>query len=203
MTLEVSPPAGTSLSDFLGETELIHWSAPQLSDLANELRVDDDLVETAAACFFWVRDNVLHSSDHRRNPVTCSAADVLEHRTGYCYAKGHLLAALLRANGIPAGFCYQRLAMDESGRRFCLHGLNAVYLEPHGWYRVDARGERADITTDFCPPREKLVFAPELAGEYDLPEIWPDPLDHVVNALRQHDAWDEMLEHLPDVKPPA
>jgi len=38
------------------------------------------------------------------NPVTCKASDVLIYGTGYCYAKSHLLAALLRANAIPAGF---------------------------------------------------------------------------------------------------
>jgi transglutaminase-like putative cysteine protease len=63
--------------------------------------------------------------------VTCSASEALAAGTGYCFAKSHLLAAVLRANGIPAALCYQRLALDESAeesqRRFSLHGLNAVY----------------------------------------------------------------------------
>jgi len=69
-----------------------------------------NLTAIACACFHWVRDQVDHSSDHQKNPVTCRASKVLAHRTGYGYAKSHLLAALLRANQIPAGLCDQRLA---------------------------------------------------------------------------------------------
>ncbi|WP_338430147.1 transglutaminase domain-containing protein [Synechococcus elongatus] len=42
---------------------------------------------------------------------------MLEYRTGYCYAKSHLLVALLRACSIPAGFCYQRLSFDAANDR--------------------------------------------------------------------------------------
>jgi transglutaminase-like putative cysteine protease len=71
--------------------------------------------------------------------VTCSASQVLLHGTGFCYAKGHLLAALLRANAIPVGSCYQRLRIDGTGPPFCLHGFNSVHLPAIGWYRIDAR----------------------------------------------------------------
>ncbi|MGA9085354.1 MAG: transglutaminase domain-containing protein [Methanoregula sp.] len=82
-----------------------------------------------------------HSWDYKANPVTLSASAVLERKTGYCFAKSHLLAALLRANAIPAGLCYQRLKNHaDVGPAFYLHGLNAVWLEEYGWYRADARG---------------------------------------------------------------
>lgn len=61
----------------------------------------------------FVRDQIRHSADYRPNPVTCKASEVLRHGTGYCYAKSHLLAALLRANGVPAGLCYQRLSVGD------------------------------------------------------------------------------------------
>lgn len=32
---------------------------------------------------------------------------------GICFAKSHLLAALLRCKSIPAGFCYQKLILDD------------------------------------------------------------------------------------------
>jgi transglutaminase-like putative cysteine protease len=197
MTIVVSPPPDTSLDDFLAESELIHWSSPTVLAQATELgAADDGPFETAARCFRWVRDNVRHSSDFQSNPVTCTAAEVLEHRTGYCYAKSHLLAALLRANSIPAGFCYQRLKLDET--RFCLHVLNAVYLDDFGWYRVDARGDRTDVTTDFSPPEERLAFTVQAAGECDFPQVLTEPLEEVVTALRSHATWDDMLANLPD-----
>jgi hypothetical protein len=50
-----------------------------------------------------------------------------------------LLAALLRANGIPVGLCYQRLTITDQPP-FCIHGLNAVCLQDHGGYHIDVRG---------------------------------------------------------------
>ena len=33
-----------------------------------------------------------------------------------------------------------RRSIDDVGPPYCLHGLNAVFLPEHGWYRVDPRG---------------------------------------------------------------
>jgi transglutaminase-like putative cysteine protease len=148
-----------------------------------------------------VRDEVKHSGDHGLEPVTCSASQVLFYRTGFCYAKSHLLAALLRASGIPAGFCYQRLSRDGSGPPFCLHGFNAVHLPGIGWYRVDARGNRSGVETAFDPPLERLAFEPKVEGEVTFDEIWTSPLPAVVEALTGHRSSAWLLDHLPDMEP--
>ncbi len=119
-------------------------------------------------------------------------------RSGYCYAKSHLLAALLRANGIPAGLCYQRLSRDGQGAPYALHGLNATRLPGFGWYRIDPRGNRKGVNAQFAPPVEHLAFAVSLPGEADLPEIFADPLPVVVEALRTHKTTDALWENLPD-----
>ena len=124
---------------------------------------------------------------------------MLQHRTGYCYAKSHLLAALLRANKIPAGLCYQRLTITDAPP-FCLHGLNAVYIAELGWFRVDARGNKEDVTAEFCPPIEKLPFATALEGEADLPEIWAEPLPDVVKVLTRSHSYQEVANNLPDIE---
>lgn len=134
------------------------------------------------------------------NPVTCRASDVLEHKTGYCYAKSHLLAALLRANSIPAGFCYQRLSIDDDGAPYSLHGLNAVYLEPDGWYRLDARGNKAGVDAQFTPPREQLAFKLNFPEEVDCKHVFAEPLLEVIQSLQTASTWDEALQNLPDVK---
>ena len=131
--------------------------------------------------------------------MTCSASEVLREGSGYCYAKSHLLAALLRANGIPAGLCYQRLSRDGKGEPHSLHGLNAVHLPEFGWYRVDPRGNREGVDARFTPPVEHLAFSVSLPGEADLPEIWADPLPVVVETLRTHETVDALWEHLPDI----
>ncbi|CAD6876295.1 NAD(P)H-dependent oxidoreductase [Methylomonas fluvii] len=153
----------------------------------------------AKRCFEFVRDEIKHSWDYRLNPVTCKASDVLSHVTGYCYAKSHLLAALLRANGIPAGLCYQRLTIDGDPPPFCLHGLNAVYLEPYGWYRIDARGNKPGVAADFCPPLEKLAFPIMNSLEQDLPGIHAEPLPAVIKALTEHQTVEQVYHNLPDI----
>lgn len=189
-------------NDYLRRTDVIDWDHPAVLELARTLAAGrKDTAAIAKACFEWVRDEVLHSRDFEQNPVTWRASDVLMHRTGYCYAKSHLLAALLRANGIPAGFCYQRLSVGDSGPPFCLHGFNAIELPGVGWYRVDARGNRAGIDAQFTPPVERLAFALQSAEEVEFANVLAEPLACVVNSLERCETWDEMLANLPDVDP--
>lgn len=186
---------------YLRPTEILDWDHTEVRTLASRLAQGaSGPCEVACRLFEWVRDEVRHSADHRENPVTCSASEVLRHRTGYCYAKSHLLGALLRANGIPAGLCYQRLSLDAGGWRYCLHGLNAVFLPGFGWYRIDPRGNREGVDAQFTPPVERLAFPVESPGEADVPEVFADPLPVVVAALRAHRTWDALGEHLPDIE---
>lgn len=188
------------MNEYLASTEYIDWENPEILERAKTLSTDlSTREEIARRCFEFVRDDIKHSWDYKLNPVTCKASDVLKHGTGYCYAKSHLLAALLRANGIPTGLCYQRLTITDVPP-FCLHGLNAIYLEPFGWYKIDARGNKENIAADFCPPIEKLAFPIVTEGEADLPEIWAEPLPVVINVLRQSKTYQEVSDNLPDVK---
>lgn len=186
---------------YLSPSKYIDFDTPEVLSVARELKASArSEVELARICFEFVRDEIAHSADFKRNPVTCKASDVLRARTGYCYAKSHLLAALLRANGVPAGLCYQRLSTGDSGAPYCLHGLNAVYLKDVGWYRIDARGNKPGVNARFDPPREALAFLIKDPQERDLPEIWAEPLPLVVDALERHDTYDQVLANLPDIE---
>lgn len=185
--------------NYLDVCSVIDHRHPAVREIAAELAASDaDVRLTAERCFTFVRDEIRHSSDYRRNPVTCVASDVLKHRTGYCYAKSHLLCALLRANNIPAGMCYQRLTIQDEAAPHCLHGLNAIFLPNTGWYRVDARGNRDHIRAQFCPPREELAFNTSHPGEIDFPGIHITPLPVVVSCLTKFNTWDEVYKNLPD-----
>ena len=117
------------MREYLASSCYIDWQHPTISQKAKALTVGLTSVEDKVKrCFEFVRDEVKHSWDYQLNPVTCKASDTLIHGTGFCYAKSHLLAALLRANGIPAGLCYQRLTIADDHPPFCLHGLNAVEM---------------------------------------------------------------------------
>jgi len=187
------------MEKYLESSEYIDWECPEITKLAEVLAKDEEH-ETAKSCFEWVRDNIKHSSDYKLNPVTCRASDVLTHGTGYCYAKSHLLAALLRANNIPAGLCYQRLSISENGAPYCLHGLNAIHLKDVGWYRVDARGNKKGVNAQFVPPHEKLAFPIVDLNEADFKEIWHVPLPLIVDVLEKYTTYHEVLEHLPDIE---
>ena len=92
--------------------------------------------------FLYVRDEVSHSWDIQGHRVTRSATDALTFKEGICYPKSHLVAALLRNQGIPTALCYQRLTLfDDDHGGHALHALNAVYLEG-AWHRIDARGNK-------------------------------------------------------------
>lgn len=189
------------MKEYLAASTYIDRDDPAVRNLAKSLALNLSSQEDyAKKCLEWVRDNIRHSVDYQLNPVTCKASDVLRYGTGYCYAKSHLLAALLRANGLPAGLCYQRLSRDDDGAPYCLHGLNAVFLRQHGWYRIDARGNKKGVEACFSPPHEQLAFPIRSRFEVDLPEIWPEPLPKVIAVLERYEIWNEVYENLPDIE---
>lgn len=188
------------MQEYLRSTELIDWVDPQIVALAARLAVRDRPYETASRCFHWVRDEISHSFDIDTQLVSCTASDTLRNRTGICYAKSHLLAALLRANGIPAAFGYQRISIDESGTTFCLHGFNYVFLAEHGWHPVDPRGNRAGIETRFDPPNVSLAFDTQSPGERTDTTIFVEPLDCVAQCLRSQRTVSALRTSLPDAE---
>ena len=178
--------AAAEPSAYLGADDVVQSDHPEIVRLAGELRgsARDGTAFTGAA-YEWVRDQVTHSVDAQDPRVTVTATEVLAGRTGLCYAKAHLLAALLRAQGIPAGLCYQRLA-DGSGSHV-LHGLVAVHLDGR-WHRLDSRGNNGEVDAQFTLYRERLAYVADPAvGEVDYPDVLARPAPAVLAALRGSD----------------
>lgn len=170
-----------SRAGYLGADGIVQADLPDIRQLASSLRqrqLDD--MEFARAAFEWVRDNVAHALDVGDRRVTWRAADVLKERVGLCFAKSHLLVAMLRAEGVPSGFCYQRLADGES---HVLHGLVAAQL-PRGWVRLDPRGNKPGLQVEFSA-RGAVAFATDAAaGEVDYPWVFESPEPDLVRALK-------------------
>lgn len=187
------------MDEYLASSKYINFDHPLVLEQAHRLASAAlDRMDIARQCFEFVRDEIKHSWDFKQNPVTCRASDVLLHGTGYCYAKSYLLAALLRANGFPAGLCYQRLSIEDAGPPYCLHGLNAVYLDAFGWYRIDPRGNKAGVSAAFCPPAERLAFPGNALGERLFDKIWAEPLAVVTITLEQYGDIALVHANLPD-----
>lgn len=206
MPLYPTDKASIDITPYLADTAVINWQHEAVLQKAKSLAKDiKDPLVVIKNCFEFVRGEIKHSWDYQMGPVTCKASEVLEHGTGFCYPKSHLLAALLRANNIPTALCYQRLSLNDDGAPYCLHGLNAVYLTDieglnNGWYRLDPRGNKEGLTSDFNPPQEILPFKADLDGEANFPEVHAEPHPGVLKKLNQYTDFTELANDLPDVQ---
>ncbi|MGX1545284.1 transglutaminase domain-containing protein [Streptomyces adustus] len=172
------------LSAYLAADEVIDHHHPRVRETAARLAEGAaDSYAYAQAAYEFVRDTVPHSQDAGDPRVTWRASDVLERRTGICYAKAHALAALLRAEDIPTGFAYQRLA-DDDGEGHVVHGLVAVRF--HGsWHRQDPRGNKPGVDARFSLDGERLAFvADPQSSELDYPVLYAEPHPAVLSALK-------------------
>ena len=194
-------PESDDLSEYLVSDAIVDWQTQSVRQKALELTqsLSDDIAK--ARCLFeWVRDSISHSDDAGHDIVTCTASEVLHHGTGICFAKSHLLAALLRAVHIPAGFCYQVLRRDPPvDNEPVLHGFNALYLATLAkWIRVDARGNTGGINAQFNLKKEQLAFAMDpLADEFIYETIFAAPVSSVVNRLQMYKTRIELWLDLP------
>lgn len=197
-------PDTSQLEAYLECTETIDWRAEEIVETARKIVGESDSdVESARRLFEWVRDQIPHSKDAGAETVTCRASDVLKHGAGICYAKSHLLAAMLRAVGIPAGFSYQLLAHDPPYEGKVVHGFNGVYLSSLGrWVRVDCRGNTNWINAQFNIQDEQLAFIPdENRGEFTDERIFAAPLPSVIRCLTEAISVSAMWPNLPSELP--
>ena len=99
----------------------------KVQELKDQSCDDADYIKRA---YIFVRDEIPHSWDIQSNIVSRTASDALINKTGICWAKSCLLAALLRANGIPSGISYQLLTIaEDDSLGHLVHALNTVYIE--------------------------------------------------------------------------
>ena len=175
---------------YLCEDDVINYSHPLMQQTIKQLCATEITeIELVKHTFEFVRDAIPHACDISSSQVTCTASEVLYHQTGICYAKSHLLAALLRAQGIPAGFCYQRLLLGDTPETgYVIHGLNAVYLQTAGrWVRLDARGNKPGVQAEFSLAEEKLAFPVRAEfDEIDYPIIYARSHPKIVHVLQSH-----------------
>lgn len=193
-----------NIFDYTKPSNIIDFdTSNEIQHLANKLlNNSNNLIDFIKNSFKYVRDNISHSADINGKKITCKASDVLAAKEGICYAKSHLLAALLRCKGVPAGFCYQRLILDDvTAPYLIIHGLNAVYIkETNKWIRLDARGNKPGVNARFSinPDNEKLAFLVRTEmGEEDIPYIFATPDVGVVKVLTEENNINDLWTNLP------
>ena len=189
------------INEYLKCDEVIDFYYNDVSKLADQLYSESESeTEFVKMAYEYVRDMISHSADISADTVTCSASEVLKAGHGICFAKSHLLAAILRSKSVPAGFCYQKLILDdETAPVLIYHGLKGVYLREYGkWIRLDARGNKPGVNAQFSIDSEMLAFPirPE-KGEVDVPVIYADPDTEIVKTLQSYGLRAELWDNLP------
>ena len=189
------------IDEYLKHDNVIDYENEAVMELADTLfqKADNEL-EFIRIAYEFVRDNISHSADINEDVITRSASEVLKAGHGIFFAKAHLLAALLRCKSVPAGFCYQKLILDdETAPVLIYHGLNGVYIKDcKKWIRLDARGNKAGVNAQFSIETEQLAFPvrPKM-GEEDSFIVYPDPDIKVLEKMRKNKTRTELWENLP------
>lgn len=194
-------PYNNNIEEYLKSDKVIDYDNESIQQLSDSLfeKADSEL-EFIKHAYEFVRDNVAHSADIGEDLLTCAASEVLEAGHGICFAKSHLLAAILRCKSIPAGLCYQKLILDDETMPILVyHGLNGVYIrELDKWIRLDARGNRPDIDAQFSMDNEQLAFeVRQELGEMDSFVIYPNPDVKIVDNLRENKTRRNLMNNLP------
>ncbi len=193
-------PEEETMNGYLEDTIIIDWQTPSVLEKARELVSDCRSEEECARTLFeWVRDEIRHSDDVATDIVTCRASSVLKEGTGLCFAKSHLLAALLRASGIPAGFGYQRLRREGPGKGYTLHGFVCAYLTQRDrWVVLDPRGNNERVHAEFDIDEPSFAYQPDPeAGEETIEIIFTRPRRNLVDLLERSRSLEKLRPHIP------
>lgn len=175
---------------YLKETECINYKNPLIQEKSAQLKeLSESKLDYIKKAYEFVRDEIPHSWDIKAAVVSQKAREVLKNKTGICWTKSCLLAALLRANGIPSGISYQLLTRaDEDAREgYIIHALNTVYIEDFDkWIRLDARGNKENVHAEFSVDEEKIAFSVRAElGEMDYKDNNPDLDERLVKILKE------------------
>ncbi len=192
-----------AIEDYIVSSKYIDFEHSMILAKASEFKsLADDEIHLIKMIYEFVRDEIKHSWDVQDKRVTCKASEALEQRVGICWAKANLLAALLRACGVPTGICYQRLTLGDTPETgFCIHALNAVYIKSlNKWIRLDARGNKAGVDAQMNLECEQLAFAVrQEIGEVDYKIVYANPSETLMKILEESDDAIYMyLNSLPD-----
>ena len=178
-------------SVYLIETKTIDYGDPIIQEKVSRLKAStSSKIEYIERAYEFVRDQIPHSWDIKSPIVSRKASEVLKNKTGICWTKSCLLAAFLRANGIPAGISYQLLTRaDDDSEGYIIHAFNTVYLEEQNkWIRLDARGNKENVHAEFSIEEEQLAFPVRSEfGEVDYRNNDPDLDERLVSILNNNE----------------
>ncbi|MCH2187288.1 transglutaminase family protein [Myxococcota bacterium] len=185
-------PDRTELGRYLEDTIVVDWQTPAVLERARDLvtgvEADADELKRVDVLFRFVRDQVGDALESEVESVACSASQVLHLGVGLAFSRCHLLAALLRSFGVPAGFGYQRLVRETGGTR--LHGFVGAWLARREiWVDLDPCGVAPGALSSSSPSPPQVdagLMNPAMEeAELTYPTVWARPVREVTDLLDQ------------------
>lgn len=140
--------------DFLTPSAFCDSNHPQIRTMARHLTRDcASDSERVEALLRWVRDQVVH----RETPYPQAASDTLLSQAGSCTNRANLLAAMLRALAIPAGF---HLIKTEAKDRYGLLGSPVFHPFPDDSFHMFCAALLDDEWVKCDPNKWHLLLKP-------------------------------------------
>ena len=193
------PRSPVDPAEAIGATEVIDSDHPAVRSLAERVTAGAD--DEVAALFTWVRDEIRYDMgpvlNDRRD---WTASRTIERGYGFCQQKAGLLAALLRARGVPAGVAVEevvdhkippRFAEHMGGQQIPLHGYTVAFVDGQ-WRRLDATLDRA-----LCERKRYREVEYQGGGDRMLPETDLDGAPHFEH-LHELGQWPEFPDDIID-----
>lgn len=185
-----------------GATAVIDADAPLVLETAERVGGDGEETEVVRRLFEHVRDEVAYemAPTFEDGPGEWRASATLERGFGFCQQKAVVLAALLRARGIPAGIVVQDLQDHKipphyvefiGSQRLEVHGLTCAFVDGE-WIRLDPTLPRA-----LCERKGYRLVEYDGSGDAVLPETDLDGEPHF-DVLEERGAYADMPDEVVD-----
>ncbi|MDI6631832.1 MAG: stalk domain-containing protein [Bacillota bacterium] len=149
----------------LAPVDWIDWHHPEILALARQLK-RDDVLTTVTAIHDWIAENITYDVAASRQQWIPQkrASAVLRSRSGVCEHFSRLMAALCRANGIPAvvvrGYARRK---NEPWPAEPNHAWNEVLINGR-WVTIDATLDAGYVVNDrFIKEFSRKYFDPDPA----------------------------------------
>lgn len=218
-------PDREELDRYLEDTAVVDWQTPAVYAKARALSAPGTSPEARIrAAFEFVRDAIADAlgadalgadalgagglgpepaEPAADQAVAFTASQVLRAEAGLSPARCHLLAALLRAQGIPAGFGYQRLADPGCRSGFALHGFAAAWLDGEArWLPLDPAGQGENGAPAFALAPPHFARVPDAAaGEHQFTTLYARPPRPVAEPLDRAESLARLRPYLPSDLP--
>jgi len=134
-------------NEYLESTFYLDSQSEVIANLAEKIRNNaNKLADIVKLSFNYIRDEIRYTiqADQHDNPANIKASSTILRKNGFCIPKAVALAALLRANAIPARLHFADIINYRSPQYlrelmgtnvFVFHGYTDVYLD-NQWIKL-------------------------------------------------------------------